>query len=475
MANAQIVTCTAGEGQSHTDQSHCAPPFNFNQWVTQNKLDDIKPILVSLDMTVPSKLNTISPEFGRLIRHPQLLQKSHFIPLLMDALNNVPPPQLHHHDHDHHHGQNHQPHKPKIVILSVDEEQALNRLTECNDNIALLIKQFHTFNTDAMTVIKHWSSNIDAEFKLIHEKLEQRRVELQDILLDIEKEQKTKYQQKTQELQHKQSNVQNAINSCYEVMENADIDRVHRKRAIIDLTQRTLQHESPSTHDLDMDIKMDISFDAKHELNACIDRFGVISSASPSLSTLASLSSLRRVFKYESNGDRNGLIYYLGTEYVAATDWTHPKHVQIESTKLEKGNKAQQFIERKAIKTFKTINTKYPYITVAFEAVKIKPSCYTLRHSNPYGFYLRTWSFEGYNEEEQKWESIRDHVDDHSLSSKKKSASFEVEQCNRFYSKFKIVMKKTNSGDHFGLVGPDWTLCCCGFEVYGEAVFAKKA
>eukprot|EP00484_Ammonia_sp_Unknown_P016793 CAMPEP_0197041474 /NCGR_PEP_ID=MMETSP1384-20130603/18005_1 /TAXON_ID=29189 /ORGANISM="Ammonia sp." /LENGTH=462 /DNA_ID=CAMNT_0042472401 /DNA_START=42 /DNA_END=1430 /DNA_ORIENTATION=- len=462
MANAQIVTCTAGEGESDTDQCHFHhdEPFNFNQWVTQNKLDDIKPILVSLDMTVPSKLNTISPEFGRLIRHPQLLQKSHFIPLLMDALNNVPPP----------HDQQEQPvlYKPKIVILSADEEQALNQLTQCNDNIALQLQKCHSSNTATMDMIKQCSDNIDAEFTAIHEKLEQRRMKLQAQLLDIEKEQKTKYQQKTQELQHKQSNVQKAINSCYEVRQSP---RLHRNRTIIDLTQRTLQHESPSMLDLNLNIQLDINLDAKHELNACIDRLGVISSSS------SSPSSLSRVFKYKTDGDRNGLIYYLGTEYAAAADWSYPKHVQIECTKLDNGNKPHQFIDRDSIKMFKTTNTKYPYVTVAFDAVKIRPNCYTLRHANPYGFYLRTWSLEGYNEEEQKWESIREHVDDHSFSSKRKVISFAVRNRHhdRFYSKFKIVMKNMNSGDHFGLVGPDWTFCCCGFEVYGEAIFVEKA
>eukprot|EP01084_Bolivina_argentea_P274801 468499_1 len=208
-----------------------------------------------------------------------------------------------------------------------------------------------------------------------------------------------------------------------------------------------------------------INLDVKKEIIECINKFRVSS------------VSKCKIFQYESNSNKNeGIIHYLGTKYInnESNEWINPfnnKLVNISTSELEKGNKLSQFIDRKLIKTeFKTKNIKNSFFVVDFNQIKIKPSYYTLRHSSGYGYYLRCWSFQGFNNNE--WKTIKEYKNDHSLSRKNKFASFSLTDCNQFYSKFRIIMNKKNSGDHFGLSGSDWTLCAYGFELYGQAIFS---
>eukprot|EP01083_Nonionella_stella_P174037 602211_1 len=72
--------------------------FNFNQWVNENKLNEIKDLLRKHKMTNINSLRTTSAEYFKLMSDPALLAKGHALPRLMAALQKVPrnttPPQV---------------------------------------------------------------------------------------------------------------------------------------------------------------------------------------------------------------------------------------------------------------------------------------------------------------------------------------------------------------------------------------------
>eukprot|EP01083_Nonionella_stella_P247071 857061_1 len=116
------------------------------------------------------------------------------------------------------------------------------------------------------------------------------------------------------------------------------------------------------------------------------------------------------------------------------------------------------FVGRKAIRCL-TADKKNAFFNVDFGTAVIRPTHYTLRNWNGGSYYLRDWEFQGSNNG-QDWTTIKKHTNDKSLSGKGSSHTWKIEECNDFYSQFKIAMTGTNS---YG----SWCLCCSGFEIYG--------
>eukprot|EP01083_Nonionella_stella_P174040 602214_1 len=63
--------------------------FNFNRWVDDNKLNEIKDLLRKHKMTNSNALRTSSPEYFKLMSDPALLIED-MLPTLMTALQKVP-------------------------------------------------------------------------------------------------------------------------------------------------------------------------------------------------------------------------------------------------------------------------------------------------------------------------------------------------------------------------------------------------
>ena len=78
MANNNLETNTTGEGD-----------FNFNSWITQNGLDEVKDLFEKHGLIKPEYLTIGSNEFKSLMTDPLLYQKSHMMPMIMDAMQTI--------------------------------------------------------------------------------------------------------------------------------------------------------------------------------------------------------------------------------------------------------------------------------------------------------------------------------------------------------------------------------------------------
>eukprot|EP01083_Nonionella_stella_P152455 488722_1 len=161
------------------------------------------------------------------------------------------------------------------------------------------------------------------------------------------------------------------------------------------------------------------------------------------------------LFEYESDFDHNGIIFCLGLD-LDEDDWQNPSEkgtINIESTPLYWNSETiHHFVGRKAARCI-TKSIENAWFGVDFKGLQINPTHYTLRHYVSNNCCLRSWDFEGSRDGGKEWITIKKHTNDRSLQGKGSSHTWEVDQCNEFYSLFRIRMTGKNSSG-------DWCLCC---------------
>lgn len=82
MSSAQIITTGEGEGDGN---------FDFNKWITENGLQEMKDKLKEHGLTTIAAISTTSNEFRSLMSDGVVLStKGHLIPKLFDAIDKVP-------------------------------------------------------------------------------------------------------------------------------------------------------------------------------------------------------------------------------------------------------------------------------------------------------------------------------------------------------------------------------------------------
>eukprot|EP01083_Nonionella_stella_P293130 996858_1 len=104
---AQIDLHTTDEGEGN---------FNFDKWIANNKLTAIQDLFIQHGATNLSVLTTTSPQFKSLLMDPKLLQQSHLLPLIMDALHRIPD------------NSDSQYSNPSYIIVSEDEHATINEM-----------------------------------------------------------------------------------------------------------------------------------------------------------------------------------------------------------------------------------------------------------------------------------------------------------------------------------------------------------
>jgi len=101
------------------------------------------------------------------------------------------------------------------------------------------------------------------------------------------------------------------------------------------------------------------------------------------------------------------------------------------------------------------------YFTIDFgPGRQIIPTCYTLVHCNYNNDILRTWQFQGSNEEDN-WTTILKHNNDDSLSGKFVPHSWPILGASKAYRYFRILQTGHNSSNRNFLV-------LSSLEIYGE-------
>eukprot|EP01084_Bolivina_argentea_P266609 452232_1 len=166
-------------------------------------------------------------------------------------------------------------------------------------------------------------------------------------------------------------------------------------------------------------------------------------------------------FNYSHDYDKNGICYSLGSRF-GSNKWDNPSKlglVSLSSTGWEEGS-ISDFVGRQGVMSYAE-HKEYSWIAIDFGSnIKIKVNCYTLRHSNAHkGFYLRNWNFEGSNDGKE-WTIIKKHKNDKTFKKKGQAHTWTMNNCNKYYQHFRIIMTNTDSSGCWYMMGT-------GFEIYG--------
>jgi len=170
-------------------------------------------------------------------------------------------------------------------------------------------------------------------------------------------------------------------------------------------------------------------------------------------------------FVYVSDFDQKGIIYYLGTRK-GKSPWMNPHDggiVQVTSSSLENGSLNSLVGNAPPSGGYLYTNsTANSWFMLDLKENKAKVSHYTIRHGYNGGSYFpRNWQFQG-SENGSSWVTLKNHVNDSSISTSMGSKTFAVEHKNPpFFRYFRIYGSGTNSsGDNYLMVS--------GLEMYGQ-------
>ena len=171
-----------------------------------------------------------------------------------------------------------------------------------------------------------------------------------------------------------------------------------------------------------------------------------------------------RTFRYHSDLDENGVMWYLGT-CGKTQPYANPAEagfVKVVSSGLM-GDSAplSAAVGRELVRC---VTTPVKNSWFVFELVDLCLSLthYTLRHYNSWDTEcLRHWVLEGGNESIQgPWEVIMSHVNDTALSKKGATHTWAVPPSSRRFRYFRLFQNGKNSNNNFYLP-------CSGLELYG--------
>eukprot|EP00483_Globobulimina_turgida_P008974 UN08992 len=168
-------------------------------------------------------------------------------------------------------------------------------------------------------------------------------------------------------------------------------------------------------------------------------------------------------FVYKADFDGNGICYGLGSNY-GKTQWSNPANkglIRLKSTGWGTYCGAiENVVGRSDVKYNCTKSVKHAWISIDFgPKLKIKPSHYTLKHDGDNCYYLKTWNFEGSNDE-NNWKVLKKHENDRNLNKAFATHTWTIDT-DEYFQMFRIYMVGKNTSG-------EWGICCSGFEIYGH-------
>jgi len=172
-------------------------------------------------------------------------------------------------------------------------------------------------------------------------------------------------------------------------------------------------------------------------------------------------------FVYEKDFDKNGILYWIGTNELKDTYVNpHNKGDIIVTTSKLHGGQIWELIDWEKKSNTYTTNEVNSWIVIQFKFGEVKPNYYTIRHYSLDGYTLRNWRIEGSNDGNQ-WQILKNHVNDSSLAATASStASWAIDNQQNFFSYFRILQHgPTVSGNYNNLM-------MSGLEIYGQ--YKKK-
>jgi len=176
-------------------------------------------------------------------------------------------------------------------------------------------------------------------------------------------------------------------------------------------------------------------------------------------------------FNYESDFDKNGLIYWIGTNGLQAEEWTNPLTCNlidintIDGKSLTTG-KLEDILNHDTVANCHTNDDSFSWIVIDL-GVFIIPTYYSLRHSKGFNQSApRSWSFM-MSKNGDDWEVLVEHKNDKKLNEPGSVASWPIQMTDTLKEEedgwrfVRLQQNGKNSSDehyHFSI---------SGFEIYG--------
>lgn len=175
--------------------------------------------------------------------------------------------------------------------------------------------------------------------------------------------------------------------------------------------------------------------------------------------------------KYEREGDKNGLLYLLGTRF-HTQKWENPAghpsagHLEISCSNNDLtihscGSHILGQHSSVARGDLRTKNVPNTTIVFTFPTVRLQPTAYTLQTGDLY-LQLRNWQFEA-SDDGIVWDILKRHTNDASFVFTCQFVTWEL-TTTKFYHLFRIV--QTGKGDRRFI--PDFAFVLRSFEIYGN-------
>eukprot|EP01084_Bolivina_argentea_P281025 480761_1 len=213
MASELIYTANDGEKEG----------FNFNQWITQNGLEEGKDLLIKHNMMTPSSLTFTSEEYFKLISDPALHKKIHLLPIITKAM------------------QKNKSSKIKIIVAE-EEEKSINSLKTYNHKMNDYKQQLKNLNVSLTQNINKCTKNIDIAFDDLNKQIKMKQNQMQQRLKSVETAQKYKINATKQIIINQQTKIQNTIQKCIELQEKQNLDQ-KRKQKIISMVEDVMKNK----------------------------------------------------------------------------------------------------------------------------------------------------------------------------------------------------------------------------------------
>ena len=160
---------------------------------------------------------------------------------------------------------------------------------------------------------------------------------------------------------------------------------------------------------------------------------------------------------FASDGDANGLFYYLGTGKRTKA-WENPYNTGVLLSASTIGAGSLSYLCDRQEGQFYTNNDTNGSITINVSPTKLKCNYYSLRNRNASDYYLRSWKLQGSNDN-ATWVDLDTQTNNTTLNSPSQWLSIPINSTTAF-SFFRLLETGVDSmGYHF--------ICLGEIELYG--------
>jgi len=144
-----------------------------------------------------------------------------------------------------------------------------------------------------------------------------------------------------------------------------------------------------------------------------------------------------KTFKYKSDFDKNGILYYIATSY-GKSSYVNPHQSGKIEVKASCGlgtGQVSQFVDNQFCSAWVSASGA-SFILIDFKKSKIKIKKYSMKTFNQSCCYPRGWNIEG-STNDKKYDIIQKYSDS-SINSSGATKTFDVKNCKKFYRFIKI-------------------------------------